>query len=283
MNKRPSIKTLVLQSHSFLWNNAGLALFYIKQLLIPAIIIVPLAFLAEHLLEEQYDDIGKLIYFFTMLYFHTCFALMWYRANLLGPSRSHKINALRLKLSEFKFITTSITLFITIWTPTFVFLAYTMTIFYMIGTNQASMTSLLIYSLSMAALTYITIKATGYCFMLPAQAIGESTSFKQADNISEDLTIHLIAAKATAWMIASIASFIPGAIAIVLLLVIEYFNADLLPEELNSTASEYILSLIFLEAPWIIIYIYLTAINAGILSHLYKWATASASGPSARS
>ena len=98
MKSKPSIKSLIVESHKFAMENAALAIHFAMPLLIPLVALILLINIGGYF----WDGFGLLN--LATFYFWGCFVLAWHRSFLLTPRSEHIVNPYAIKPVEGKFI-----------------------------------------------------------------------------------------------------------------------------------------------------------------------------------
>jgi hypothetical protein len=265
MQKRPSIKALILESHRFAWGNRDWAFYYLVPLIIPILVFSALSQLGSYF----YDILG--VFELGAMYLYACFALSWHRAFLMGPRSGHRVSPLHLKPGEGKFILAVSALGVA---P--ILLALVLFIPFALAGGIGGEAGLLIGALfAVPVLIYGGIKIARCFFILPAKSMNVAISLKEADRISRGLLLPFLVTSMMFVTLFLIVTGIPAGL-IMLQEILAAIHAE--SDDIESTVAEMfsfrtsLMMFIFVTLPSIPLWLYTIALNVGILSRLYQWA-----------
>lgn len=256
MKSKPSIKSLIVESHKFAMENAALAIHFAMPLLIPLVALILLINIGGYF----WDGFGLLN--LAAFYFWGCFVLAWHRSFLLTPRSEHIVNPYALKPGEGKFIASIFGL----WLAPIV-VGFVGGLIMGLGTGiakTAAMPFIALLAILIGGGLFIAgmLVVLRWFFILPARSVNAPVSLKEAKQISRGLLWRFIAAGSLVFLGIFLALF-PVLFTMYLMLG-RFVGVDSLAFAIGET--------ILLHIPSIPVTFYILAMNVGILSRLYQWA-----------
>lgn len=276
MQKRPSIKALIAESHRFVWENRDWALAYSMPLIIPIVIFSALSQLAGY----YYELFG--VFELGVVYLYACFALSWHRAFLIAPRSEYTVSPFHLKQGEGKFLLTVCALGLG---PILVILCAAIPV--LLGKIIGGEVGILIGTLFVIPiLIYGSIKLARCFFVLPARSMNVAMSLNEAHQISRGLLMPFLVSSTMLVILFCAVTFLPTAVIMAqdfldyyaYMESLEDLSAQPTAEEVNSVVEGLysfqitLMLFVFVTLPSIPLWIYTIALNVGILSRLYQWA-----------
>jgi len=262
MEKKPGVLELISQAKNFVQDNFGYLWNMVKPLLVYILIFEFLAYFIG-----KYSDIGS-IFSIPTIYFVACFALIWHRSVLQGPSSSHAVKPFELKDED----------------KPFLWLFFGLTFLYVLMGQIAQMILkpsvlfglggiLIVTTIIMLISFWIAVElARFFGFMLPAKSVNAKTSIKISRTLSKGL----------AWKLVLAVSIL-AIIFFIFFIIYRAVIGDLLAILFSGMGEGPILYVIrFISmSPMIFASIILTAVNVTMLSKMYQWGVVHQSGEEA--
>lgn len=252
MQKRPSIKALILESHRFVWENRDWAIYYFQPLLIPVVVLTLLSGIGGH-----YSNAFKISELVT-IYFSACFILSWHRAFLMGPRAEHKVSPFALNPGEGKFIASVYLLGL----APFLLIVFAF-ILVLLGKAVAGGPGVLITGiLGVPFIIYGLIRISRWFFIFPAKSMNTDITLKEASNISKGVLMPFLLAAFLIGFGVTLAIVVPAGLAGAIM------GVFIDPKSLAFA----VLASVLIALPSVAVGYYIMALNVGILSRLYQWA-----------
>lgn len=251
MQNKPSVKSLIIQSHKFVMANTDL----IRQFAMP--LFVPLAILTIISNVGGYYSEWATAVEFISIYFIACFTLAWHRAFLLGPKLEYAVNPAALKPGEGKFIAVVYALSLA---P--LVIGFFVGVLAAIGKTLPNPVVLPIIAVVCFILFIIgMLTILRWCFILPAKSVNADISLKEASRLSKGLLFPLILSGAVFALLLFLVIVIPIIIATMVIGI--FFTVKTLP---------FVVAVcLLIQVPCIAVMLYAIAVNVGMLSRLYQW------------
>lgn len=251
MRARPSIKSLIGESHHFIMDNKDVVLHFVRPVFVPLVVLTLIASIGGY-----YSKWFSLVEV-AGIYFWSCLTLAWHRAVLLGPRLDQAVNPMALRPGEGKFITAVYGLSLA---PAVVGVLTGLLSGIAKNSGNAAIAAILIL-LAIFVLIGGLLAIMRWLFILPARSVNADISLKEAAKISRGLLWPLFCAG----LITSIAVFAIIIIPVILmsLLIGVFFSAKTLPFIVAAA--------LFVKVPCLLATLYIVLMNVGILSRLYQW------------
>jgi len=261
MERSPGVLELIGQAKNFVQDNFGYLWEMVKPLLVYILIFEFLAYFLG-----KYHEAGN-IFSLPTLYFMACFALIWHRSVLQGPSSSHAVKPFELKDEDKPFLW----LFFGLMVIPFLLVVGVGGLGGVLAAFSGPLGPVIIVGL-IIFMIWLMIQIIRISFMLPAKSVNADTSIQKARELSKGLIWKLILAGIIVGLIYGITigaySFAAG------------FIVTALFGWMGQGPLFYVLEFAVLT-PVIFASIILAAVNVTMLSKLYQWGVVHQSGEEA--